>query len=127
MFQVPCFAINNFLNAETPAKHMRTFDKAACKTLRDLYEFFCRSSCDPLWTASELKNKGIVDDELCHLCRRDDLADYTKRDMIIGSIMFTGGPGAFQSFVAILESNSVNSGLVKNLKSMILKHILLVW
>ena len=122
-----CSAINNFLNAGTPAKHMLTLDEAAYKTLWDHRESGCNCPIDPLWTAIELKNKGIVDDDLCHLCRRDDLADYTKRKMIIWSIVNTGGPDAFQSFVAILESNPVNTGIVKILKGMLLKHILFVW
>ena len=127
MLQVHCSAINNFLNAGTPAKHMRTLDEAACNTLLDHRQIWCHSSCDPLRTAIELNNKGIVDDDLYHLCGRDDLHDSTKRNMIMGSIISTGGPGAFQSFVAILESNPVNTGIVKSLKGMILKHILLVW
>ena len=115
-----------FLNAGTPEKHMQTLDKAAYNTLFDLQKICYNSSFDPLWTATELKNKGIVDDDLCHLCRRDDLDDFTKRNMIIMSIIITGGPGAFQSFVVILESNPVNTGIVKILKGMIVKHILLV-
>ena len=112
-------SINNFLNAETPAKHMRTLDEAAVNTLLDICQTCCQSSSDPLRTAIELNNKGIVDDDLCHLCRRDDLADYTKRHMIITSVVNTGGPGAFQSFIAILESDPMNTDIVKNLKGMI--------
>ena len=123
---VPCSAIDNFINAGTSAKHMRTLDEAACNTMLDLQQICCYSSFDPLRIAAKLNNEGIVDDDLYHLCGRDDLADSTKRNMIIRSIIITGGPGAFQSFVAILESNPVNAGIVKNLKGMILKHILLV-
>ena len=107
---------------------MKSSDIAAFNTLVSLStDIACHSSFHPLRTAIELQSKGILDDDVCHLCRCGDLSDDEKRDNIIASVIKNGEPGVFQTFVAILESDPLNTSIANEIKGMLLKLILLVF
>ena len=98
---------------------MQIVDKAADSTLSELFEDLCHSGFHPEETAYSPKVKDIVGDRVCYECRRGDLPGYEKRMAIINALRSSGEPGAFPTFVFILESDLANSSIVQKVKGMV--------
>ena len=98
---------------------MNTTDEAADSTLSELFDDICRSSFHPQMIAASLKDKDVVNDLVCLECGREGLPKYKRRMALIDAVRSNGEPGAFPTFVAILEWDPENSDMVKKIKGMV--------
>ena len=100
-----------------PFMFMKNSDEAANTTLCELFGDICiHSSFDPMRTASQLKNEGSLSNVAYHRFSTHNFSDVCKRMNTLNSLRRNGECNVLQIFIAILESDPVNSIIVQKIK-----------